>query len=98
MTLLWIDGFDNYGGDGINVSAKMRSAGYFMGMPFSSDPQPVTSSFTQRGFGHSLLPNTFGQLGGPLRVIPSTVHAFVGLRVCVPRRISAWGRSPAPRS
>lgn len=53
MALLFIDGFDSYGADNVNVSTLLGTAGYVLSFPFA-----VTHSDTRTGIGFSIQSNT----------------------------------------
>ena len=84
MSLVWIDGFEAYGAAGDKVDLQMRRAGYYMARPFSGNTSPTISSFTRRGIGLSLLPNTWNYNGGPQVQIGATAKVIAGLAICIP--------------
>ena len=83
MALLFIDGFDAYGTDTVNVVSAMFAAGYGSALGFGGDSHTLASANTRTGIGFSIFPSGISFGGGILRNFPTASGIVSGFAVKV---------------
>jgi len=87
MALLWMDGFDAYGADGVAVDALLAASGYTLvgTSGQAASPAAACSANTRDGVGFSLNTNSWhnGYSGGIMRSFPLNTGIVVGFAVFI---------------